>query len=62
MKTIVVILDTKGGSTIQPSGFSDDSCLKETKSLEEALGKLSNRKLAPEAYRKEIADKTKVGA
>ena len=61
-KTITVIIDKQGNPTIEASGFTGDACLKETKGIEEALGKLSDRSLKPEAMKTTtIADKTKVG-
>jgi hypothetical protein len=62
LKQITVIIDKQGGSTIEASGFTGDSCLKATRSLEEALGKVSDREMKPEANRDvEIADKATLG-
>lgn len=59
---IVVLIEPGGKTTIEAKGFKNDACLKETESLEEALGKVSDRKLKPEANKKiTVADKTKVG-
>ena len=43
MKKIVITFDSQGGSTMEAFGFSGGECLKATKSLEEALGKVGNR-------------------
>ncbi len=62
LKTITVTIDEAGGSKIEAAGFSNASCLKETESLEEALGKVSDRKLKVEASKPmTVADKAKIG-
>lgn len=48
-KMITVDVDKKGGSKIEAHGFSDSTCLKATKSIEEALGAVQERGLKPEA-------------
>lgn len=59
---IELTIEPGGKTTIEAKGFSNSACLKETESLEEALGKVSDRKLKPEAHKKvTITDKTKVG-
>ncbi len=54
-KMITIDVDKKGGSKIEAHGFSDGSCLKATKSLEEALGAVQERELKPEANAKTYA-------
>lgn len=49
LKTIIVDIDSTGGSKIEAQGFTNAACLKETESLEEALGKVSDRRLKAEA-------------
>lgn len=51
-KTIIVTIDKNGGTQIEAQGFTGDACLKETKSLEEALGKVEDRELKKEYYEK----------
>ena len=43
MKKIVITFDDKGGSNIEAFGFTGGECLKATKSIEEALGKVGGR-------------------
>ena len=45
MKKIVITFDTQGGSEIEAFGFSGGECLKATKSFEDALGKVTSRKM-----------------
>lgn len=43
MRKIVITFDDKGGSNIEAFGFTGGECLKATKSIEEALGKVGPR-------------------
>jgi hypothetical protein len=59
---IEVTIERGGKTTIDAKGFAGDACLKETATLEEALGKVSGRDMKPEATKKNtVADTTKVG-
>lgn len=49
-KKIVLTFDKKGEMTIDAQGFPDGTCLKETASLEEALGKVTDRTKKAEAF------------
>lgn len=60
-KTITVTIDPKGELLINAEGFTGDACLKETKSIEEALGKVGSRILKPEAKEIISTEKAKVG-
>jgi hypothetical protein len=63
MKTIKVTIKPGGSSKIEVvSGFSGKDCLKETKSLEEALGTVDKRLMKPDSKDRVIVDQTKVGA
>ncbi len=46
---IEVVIGRDGKTTIEGKGFTGGTCLKETKLLEEALGKVSSRAMKPEA-------------
>ena len=48
-KKIIIEVDDKGGTKIEAVGFPDNTCLKATKSVEEALGVVQDQKLKPEA-------------
>jgi hypothetical protein len=64
-QTVQLIIDIgrDGELSIDANGFKDAGCLKETQSLEEALGAVSSRSKKPEANRKvDIADRTIVGS
>jgi len=50
-KMITIDFDPKGGSKIEAHGFADNTCLKATKSVEEALGVLDTRDLKPEGMK-----------
>lgn len=63
LKTITVEIDPSGSTKIDAQGFTGNSCLKETESLEEALGKVSDRHLKAEAMKPvTVPDKNKLGA
>lgn len=57
---IVVTVGKDGGTVIEAQGFKDAECLKETKELEEALGKVEGRTKKAEASVPPVGDKTKV--
>jgi hypothetical protein len=62
MKTIKVTCKPGGSTKVEVvSGFSGPACLRETKSLEEALGKVDKREMKPDAKETIIVDQTKVG-
>ena len=51
-KMITVDVGPDGSSKIEAHGFEDNSCLKATKSLEEALGVVEgDRKMKPEGLK-----------
>ena len=60
----VIVNCALGGKTkVEVKGMSGNACLKETQDLEEALGKVSSRKMTPEGSTTPIVkDTTKVGA
>lgn len=49
-RKIIITIDPKHPEELKTevSGFDDNACLKATKSLEEALGKVASRDLKPE--------------
>jgi hypothetical protein len=49
MKKLVITFETDGNNTIEAFGFTGGECLKATKSLEEALGKVGSRTMKSEA-------------
>jgi hypothetical protein len=61
MKTIKVTCKPGGSTKIEVSGFSGPACLRETQSLEEALGKVDKREMKPDSGERVIIDQTKVG-
>lgn len=44
-KKIIVDIDKNGEVKIEAQGYNNKECLKATKDLEEALGKVSDRKM-----------------
>lgn len=61
-KMITVDVDKKGNTKIEAHGFSDNTCLKATKSVEEALGVLEKQDLKPEGLKApDIGQTLKVG-
>lgn len=48
-KKLVVEIDENGNTKLEAFGFPDGTCLKETKAIEDALGKVTNREKKPEA-------------
>lgn len=61
-KKLVVDIDESGNPSFEAFGFPDNTCLRETKALEDALGKVTNREKKPEALKVPVAsDKVKVG-
>lgn len=60
-KTITVIIDKAGETKIEMDGFSGTECLKESKTLEDALGKAEKRTMKDGSKPVTIADQTKIG-
>ena len=60
-KTIEITVDEHGQVKIEASGFAGGACLKETASIEEALGKVSKRTSKAEMHKMQIGDKAIVG-
>lgn len=50
MKKIVVTVDRRGNATVEASGYTGAECLEATRTIEEAIGKVSVRKDKPEMY------------
>ncbi len=50
MKTIEIIIDAKGQSTLQTKGFAGSSCRDASRFIEQALGERSSEQLTPEFY------------
>ena len=50
MKTIEIIVDTKGETTIQTKGFAASSCRDATRALEQALGAVQSDQATAEMY------------
>jgi len=44
-KKIEIVIDEEGNSNIEAFGYKDGSCKKATREFEEALGKVTNRKI-----------------
>jgi hypothetical protein len=62
MKVIKVTCKPGGSTKVEVvSGLSGKDCLKETRSLEDALGKVNKREMKPESKDRIIVDQTKVG-
>lgn len=55
---IEVVVAKDGKTTIEGKGFTGGECLKATKSLEEALGKVGNRSMKPESMNKSTVVET----
>ncbi|NBT75121.1 DUF2997 domain-containing protein [bacterium] len=49
-KTIHIVVDPKGGTKIETSGFSGSSCQDATRALEQALGAKVDEQLTGEYY------------
>lgn len=49
-KKIILTVGKDGSTEIEAQGFPDGTCLKETASVEEALGKVTSQSKKPEAY------------
>lgn len=61
-KMITVDVDKKGGTKIEAHGFEDNTCLKATKSLEEALGAVADQKLKDEGLKSpDLTETVKTG-
>lgn len=63
LETVTIIIDDKGNPEISVVGASGASCLRATKSLEEALGTVVSRKETSEMSRRDpkVFETTKVG-
>jgi hypothetical protein len=61
--SIHVTVAPDGETKVEAFGFANNACLKETKSVEEALGKVEARQLKPEGHITEgtVGSGTKVG-
>ena len=51
MKTIEIVIDKEGQTTVQTRGFSGPSCREASKFLEQALGATTAEQLTSEFYR-----------
>jgi hypothetical protein len=61
-KTIEVTIDRNGNTKVEAKGYEGGECVKATKSVEEALGKMKKRTLKPEHSKiSNVAEKTKIG-
>lgn len=49
-KTIQIIVDPKGGTKIETSGFTGSACQDATRALEQALGAVTGEQLTAEFY------------
>lgn len=63
LKEITVTISNDGSTSVEPTkGFTGPECLKETKSVEEALGKVDKRDPKPEMGQEVgVTDHTHVG-
>jgi hypothetical protein len=59
-RKIIVTANPDGSSKIEAQGFPDGSCLKETESLEQALGKVQGRELKAEAHKAAVGQTLKI--
>ena len=50
MKVIEVIVDTKGGVSMETKGFAGSGCREVTKALERALGMVTSDRDTPEIH------------
>ena len=50
MKTIEIIINSKGQTTVQTKGFTGESCRDASKLLEQALGNRVNEQLTAEFH------------
>jgi hypothetical protein len=55
VKTIEIIVDTQGKTTVQTRGFAGSSCAEASKFLEEALGRRRSEAHTAEFYHTETA-------
>lgn len=61
-KMITIDVDKKGNSKIEAHGFDDNTCLKATKSVEEALGVVAKQDIKPEGMKApDLTQSLKVG-
>jgi len=50
LRTIEIIVSSKGETQVETKGFTGDSCREASKFIESALGKVSNEQLKPEFH------------
>jgi hypothetical protein len=50
VKTIEIIIDTKGGTTVSTKGFTGGSCRDASRALEAALGQRTGEQLTAEFH------------
>jgi hypothetical protein len=55
LKTIEILINAKGETTLETKGYAGSSCKAATKALEEALGVKSQEKLTAEYYTRQAA-------
>lgn len=61
-KSIEVTVSPNGEVKIEAKGYDDGGCLKATKSVEEAMGKLKKRTAKPEMAKvPDLKEKVKIG-
>jgi hypothetical protein len=61
-RSIEVVVSDKGETKVEAKNFEDNGCLKATKSVEEALGKVKKRTNKPEMVKQpELGEKVKIG-
>ncbi len=53
-RTIEIIVDTKGATTVQTRGFQGASCRDASRLIEQALGQKTGERLTTEFYQAEI--------
>ena len=58
MKTIEIIVDAKGESTLQTTGFAGASCRDASKFVEKALGDTTAEKLTAEFHQTAVTHQT----
>ena len=50
MKTIEIVVNAKGETTVQTKGFTGSSCQEASKLIEQALGARASEQMTPEFY------------
>jgi hypothetical protein len=58
MPIIEIIVDTKGQSRVQTTGFTGESCRAASRFLEQALGTVSHEQLTPEFHQPEVTQQS----